>query len=75
MFEKNHSISVYCSPIALKQNVDKLFVSNFLSFIAGVVASGDQPLHMDISANFRINSKWLQEFPQGIGEIWFLKKT
>ncbi len=37
VFEKTISISVYCNPIASKQYMDKLFLSKFVSFVAGVV--------------------------------------
>jgi hypothetical protein len=47
-------MSVNSSPTAWQQNMKKLAVSNFLTFIAGVIDNGDLPLLSNISAIFKI---------------------
>jgi hypothetical protein len=44
-FKKVNSISVYCNPIASKQNIEALSVLNFFSFIAGVVDTCNTDIH------------------------------
>jgi hypothetical protein len=58
---KINSISVYCNcnQVASKQNMDKLSISKFFSFIAEVVVTGDLPLHSSIFTNFHKKLKLL----------------
>ena len=49
---------VNINPAASQQNKKKLPVSNYFSFIAGVVETSDESLLSNISANIRKNSKW-----------------
>jgi hypothetical protein len=58
---------VNINPAASQQNKKKLPVSNYFSFIAGVVETSDESLLSKISANIRKNSKWPQWDTQGTG--------
>jgi hypothetical protein len=54
---KTNDRSVNSNPTASQQNIEKHPGSKLFTFIAGVIDTGDQPLHMNISTNFRKNSK------------------
>ncbi len=44
-------------------------------FATGVADTGGQPWAVNISANFRKNSKRHKWYTPGLGENWFMKKT
>jgi hypothetical protein len=59
-------MSVTSTPTASQQNLKKKNCSKLLSFIAGVIDTGDQHLLTNISANFRKN--YLNGILRGPGE-------
>jgi hypothetical protein len=61
-------MSVNSNLTASQQTMKKLHISTFLSFIAGVVGTGDKPLLLNIATNFRKNSKWPPWYTKGPGE-------
>ncbi len=69
---KKHSMNVNCNLTASHQNMKKLPVSRFFSFIFSVIDTGGLTLLSYISMIFSKNLKW----PNGgaRGKNWFMKK-
>ncbi len=58
-------MNVNSNPTASQQDKKKIPVSKFFPFFAGVIDTGDQPLLLNISANFHKHLKWPQPDTQG----------
>jgi hypothetical protein len=52
------SLGVKSTKLSSQQNMKKNFISKFFSFFTGVVDTTDKHSFVNISANFRKNSKW-----------------
>jgi hypothetical protein len=62
-------MSVNSNQTASQQNMKKFPISTICLFIAGIVDTGDKPLLLNISANFR------EKFRIGPHSIWIHDKT